>query len=507
MYLKLQKLPKYYDKDKNTHYLFWPVFVWDVLIPSTKSRKLNILESSILSFYDVYHSRQLDLETISNLLDLDPDLIQYIVTQLHNCGWLQENKITKYGKDILHNDCHEKEIAQLFQCGISGRWWDRVLPKSELEELPVEINGNNPCFKRVKFNGQRDSGRFDHGIRLNFDETCNEPLSNRVIHDVFLNYRRDFETALVTRLESNSMPSYVPSNDCRIQNDRPEKLYLFALVDFVSNQGWCVRDPLNVAYYDSQITQSFEDLLNKFEDLNREFPWSFNHGHDQKEYKDLSYVEIKKTIADEVKLALIQDYPLVDRIDGLAGHLSDWLSSKSLIEECVEEDDFKENKSFILESAVLLELICKWVIDNYPLSNVRCLPDGNARKHIQRKTLTALVNQLDCLNAEQKKLVTKVDPKNLALAAKGKNSSLNALFLVIWIACFETSSHPFTPILSNTTLFDRLYCLSDCRNALAHGQKVDHKLNSLVTKTQSMSFFNDINLILKLIFQEIKING
>ena len=507
MYLKLQKLPKYYDKDKKTHYVFWPVFVWDVLISSTKSRKLNILETSILGFYDVYCSRKLDLETISDLLDLDPDLIQYIVVQLHNCGWLKENKLTKDGKDILHNDSHEKEIAQLFQCGISGQWWDRVLPKSELEEWPVEANGNTPCFKRVKFNGQRESGRFDHGLRLNFDETCNEPLSNRVVHDVFLNYRRDFETALVTRLESNSIPSYVSSNYSRIQSHKPEKLYLFTMVEFVSNQGWCVRDPLNVAYYDPQLTQSFEDLLNKYDDLSREFPWEFNPGHNLKEYRDLSYFEIKKNITDKVKLALIQDYPLVDRIDGLPGHLSDWLSTKSLIDECGEEYDFKENKNFILESAALLELICKWVIENYPLSNVRCLPDGNVQKHIQRKTLTALVKQLGCLNAEQKNQVTKVDPKNLALAAKGKNSSLSALLLVIWVTCFENPSNPFTPILSNFTLFDRLYQLSNCRNALAHGQKMDDELKSLVTKTQSMIFFNDINLVLKLIFQEIKTHG
>ncbi len=112
--------------------IVYPVFRYKILAPVIEDLQLNIFQKSILS---LLNKGNYDVQTIANWLKLDTQLVKMIISELNIKGFLNQNIITKPGREIIENtfswfdsaDSFRKDIYYIYQDIFTSKLYPVIL--------------------------------------------------------------------------------------------------------------------------------------------------------------------------------------------------------------------------------------------------------------------------------------------------------------------------------------------------------------------------------------------
>lgn len=141
-----------YGKDHSARWVLWPVFVWRVVAPVPKDRKLNLFQSAILGFARAGVMKVVD---VANRLLIAPDLAGFVVMELQTMGLLNlVGKPTERGLKMLSGiedeSLDEMRVGHVISDALVGKLWPRFITgdlpiaNAELNEegWPVLLSGS-----------------------------------------------------------------------------------------------------------------------------------------------------------------------------------------------------------------------------------------------------------------------------------------------------------------------------------------------------------------------------
>lgn len=134
-------------------WVFWPVFVWRVVVPQPRPRRLNLFQKGVLG---LARAGVADTETIADRLLLAPDLVSRVLTELEGMNLIDlERAPTRRGvaelEDIERETPVEMSVGHVFTDPRTGKLWPRFLtgdlPLAEIEfsddGWPIMISGTH----------------------------------------------------------------------------------------------------------------------------------------------------------------------------------------------------------------------------------------------------------------------------------------------------------------------------------------------------------------------------
>lgn len=118
-----------YGKDPNSRWVLWPVFVWRVVAPVPKERKLNLFQRAVLG---LARAGVVRIKDVHDRLLITEELAGLVALELQQMGLLDyEGKPTKRGiewlEDIEEEPADEAQVGHVFSDAFSGKLWPRFL--------------------------------------------------------------------------------------------------------------------------------------------------------------------------------------------------------------------------------------------------------------------------------------------------------------------------------------------------------------------------------------------
>ena len=122
-------------KDPDARWVLWPVFVWRVVAPLPKERRLNLFQHAVLGLARAGVTRVADL---SDRLLIAPDLAGLVLVELQEQGLVDHaGALTDRGKqtleDIEEEPADEVRVGHVLSNPFTGKLWPRFLTG----DLPV----------------------------------------------------------------------------------------------------------------------------------------------------------------------------------------------------------------------------------------------------------------------------------------------------------------------------------------------------------------------------------
>ena len=141
-----------YGKDPNVRWVLWPVFVWRVVAPIPKERKLNLFQRAVLGLARAKITSPVD---VASRLLIKPELAELVLLELQNMALINyaiEPTILglKMLADIEEEPTDELQVGHVFSDALSGKLWPRFLtgdlPITDVEPgddgWPVLLSGS-----------------------------------------------------------------------------------------------------------------------------------------------------------------------------------------------------------------------------------------------------------------------------------------------------------------------------------------------------------------------------
>ena len=131
-----------FGKDPSVRWVLWPVFVWRVVAPVPKERKLNVFQRAVLGLARAGVVRVAD---VADRLLIAPDLAALVVQELvEHLGLLDySGKPTKRGlewlEDLEQEPIDEARVGHVFSEAFTGKLWARFLT-GDLPIADTEVN-------------------------------------------------------------------------------------------------------------------------------------------------------------------------------------------------------------------------------------------------------------------------------------------------------------------------------------------------------------------------------
>lgn len=119
-----------FGKDPSVRWVLWPLFVWRVVAPVPKERKLNVFQRAVLG---LARAGVVRVDDVAERLLIVPDLAALVVQELvGQLGLLDySGKPTKRGlewlEDLEHEPAHEVRVGHVFSEAFTGKLWARFL--------------------------------------------------------------------------------------------------------------------------------------------------------------------------------------------------------------------------------------------------------------------------------------------------------------------------------------------------------------------------------------------
>lgn len=122
-------------KDPSARWVLWPVFVWRVVAPVPKERKLNLFQRAALGMARAGKTHWND---VANGLLIAPSLAEIVLLELKNMALIDQNgKPTEKGldwlEDLEEDPPEDTHVGHVFSDPFSGKLWPRFL----MGDLPV----------------------------------------------------------------------------------------------------------------------------------------------------------------------------------------------------------------------------------------------------------------------------------------------------------------------------------------------------------------------------------
>jgi hypothetical protein len=132
-------------KTNSRKYLAWPILAYKVLAPKPVQRKVNVFQKAVLG---LCRAGKDDLYEISSYLQLDGEIVRFILSELRQAGYIDgNNKITGIGNQLWLSDIERPPTSEeivsgyIFQDPWSGKLWPRIVP--EIKFANSERRGNS----------------------------------------------------------------------------------------------------------------------------------------------------------------------------------------------------------------------------------------------------------------------------------------------------------------------------------------------------------------------------
>lgn len=123
-------------------WLLWPVWAWRVVVPTSRSRKLNPVQRAVLRLHIAGVNR---FDQLGELLDLDKQLMGYVVAELQGMSLLDERSSpTERANRFLEEaeqDPDALEVGWVYQCSHTGKLLPRFVTDQPAADAEADENG------------------------------------------------------------------------------------------------------------------------------------------------------------------------------------------------------------------------------------------------------------------------------------------------------------------------------------------------------------------------------
>ena len=470
----------YFLHAKQPHYdaemLLWPVNMWQVYTNQSQGRELNLFEKTILQLFNVSARRSIKNEDIAIWLGLEIDMVSYIIAaQLIPNGWLTEKgQVTVEGKKLLDEEISDSlTTAYIFQCAITGKWLPRVCFK--INEIVTYNDSRRPKFKL-----DRASDYVTVPFIVNAKKSNPTAPSEHDLASIATEFQEAVYIAKNTRDQEQWQQPQLKFEKLTLASQSATPSYLTVWGDTTTSFEWTLFDPLGISTSSTWMTTLFKQGCKSNNGLGNFALSKLGPNNEKMNYEDACL-----QFAENAKFKVLIKYPDAGKIEGLTDALFEMLESHERVSfESTPHNGAKA--SLIVSCGQVLEVICTQLLKDYVLSDTYRLP----KPHTKNGTaiIEGLIKEATAMHVDMLDKATKVQPSKIYSAAKGKNSSLRAQLVAIFISMKTHRQHPLKFLLDDQSYFDRFYELTLLRDDCAHKnppkvstKQIDHAVGIIDT--------------------------
>lgn len=475
-----------HPRDDEIH-LLWPVYVYRVMYPISKDKPLNLFQEAILG---LCRAQCTDRIEIARLLDIDHELVAYIMLQMMQDSWLDaQGQITSLGESMLDEDRSRKgelsvsrsessrqelKMGYAFWDVISQKWLPRFM--STLPEIePHEERNGFSSFIMERQRGKPISPYQLHGDTLDAENIYDK----QQLFEAHRIYQLDIHHAKQLKQGSNfPREQEVRINSIEFISDQPDPMYLWVSIFRNSevDELWSIRDPFGIRTNAPWLRKPLLEIIDREKGLVRKL--SKLLGETQ---PDKQTAEEWLTLLDErIRIEMLLEYPYLEKHIDIARYMTALKRRQAKVQDSMANDE--DIESLLTDAQKLIESVLKWMLGCATV-DIRRIPDS--REHLDEKKLANIYRAM-YLNSLSDNVIQQLSRQkwrdvHSALKRREKsNSSLKALLCGAVLSTADNHDHPFKQLDEGTLSFSLLLELADMRNKAGHASGYNFDKNDVL---------------------------
>lgn len=465
-----------YGKDPDARWVLWPVFVWRVVAPVPKERKLNLFQRAVLG---LARAGVVRVKDVHDRLLITEELAGLVALELQQMGLLDfEGKPTKRGfewlEDIEEEPADEAQVGHVLSDGFNGKLWPRFLT-GDLPIADVESNDDGwPVLLSGSAGGPRKDWTFSVLPTGRDGVVVTRPSARDVLRVARLHHRqRDFDEVEddrdVPRLQRVSFV-----------DDSPQPFLLALRACRHQSGDWMVDDPfghgeaVDLRARLEERLDSHRGLRQWLEALVGVDPAAPTLGHLQ--------VEAEWRVEERLTVAIRHHAVVRERLVAM---------QRALLE--AEGHDAPADKwdDVLLKADIAIMWALRVIHQPYAETHTRFFEELD-RVPVPSRNPIADAARIVGLDREVPSRILSVSRREVMLVEKGKGNLPSAIALAL-LAARWNDDHPLRRgIKSHPDLLHRLNDLALARNPAAHGDAtrppliVHHQVDAVYAAVEAL---------------------
>lgn len=458
-------------------HVLWPVYVYRVMYPVPKDKPLNLFQEAILG---LCRAQCTDRQEISRLLDIDHELVAYIIKELMDQDCLNnKGRITRQGENMLDEDRGRKgelsvsrseasqqelKMGYAFWDAISQKWLPRFM--STLPEIePHEERNGFPSFIMERQRGKPITPYQLHGDNLNLENTHDK--FKQQLFDAHKTYQLDIHHARQLNLDDNfPREQEVRMGSIEFISDQPDPMYLWVSIfrNPEVDEPWSIRDPFAIRTNASWLRKPLLGIVDHEKGLVKQL--SKLIGETQ---PDKQTAEEWLTLLDErIRMEMLLEYPYLEKHIDIARYMTALKRRQAKAQDGMANDE--DIESLLTDAQKLIESVLKWMLGRWAV-DLKRIP--KARDIVDEQSLKRIYNAVN-LDAVPDGIITQLTRQkwqdiHSALRWRDQSrSSAKALLCGAILSTAENPVHPFKKLDTKKLNFSLLLELADMRNKAGH---------------------------------------
>ena len=434
-----------------------PALRWKIYAPVIEELKLNIFQKTVLS---ILNKGNYSISEIANWLNLDFQLIQMVITELNQEGYLNNGVITDKGRALIEDTFSWFNNAKDIKKDIYYIYQDVYT-----QELYPSIVKFDPTSNSYDYKDNKIQKSSDESIYVNFIEPRGVKLDKIKIPDI----NEIFEALQKESKIINNESSKMPSNLIQLLDNEPTLSFLATIIythkDETDVDNFKVLDPFqneDVAFWlkDNLMTSS----------KNNQYIFNLINSlvEDAKNIKKEQFSEALKEIHKEAKQKMENTFDdSLKQYDKLYKALEDFYKD-------IHQYEYEKNGKYLKEAFKNSQTVLETLFDYIYKLN----PEGYQTVLKADKTLYQV--DIDIIN----KKILKINPdiklpewrvryiKNLQYAMKNKAMSLRPAYIAAILASYYDRNNMMVSLInSKNDLIIFLEKVTNARNSVGHQYK------------------------------------
>ena len=458
-------------------HVLWPIYVYRVMYPVLKDKPLNLFQEAILG---LCRAQCTDRMEVSRLLDIDHELVAYIVLQMMQDRWLDERgKITRLGIEMLDEDRSRKgelsvsrseDSQQELKMGYA--FWD-IIGKKWLPRFMSGLSEIEPHEERKGFPSfimNRESGKTISPYQLHGDTLDAENIHDKFKQQLFEAhriYQLDIHHAKQLKQGDNfPREQEVRINSIEFISDQPDPMYLWVSIFRNSevDELWSIRDPFGIRTNAPWLRKTLLEVINREKSLVKQL--SHLIGETQ---PDKQTAEEWLTLLDErIRMEMLLEYPYLEKYFDIARYMTALKRRQAKVQDGMANDE--DIESLLTDAQKLIESVLKWMLGSWSV-DLKRIP--KARDIVDEQSLKRIYSAVN-LDTVPDNIITQLARQkwqDIHSALKWRDqsrSSAKALLCGAILSTAENPVHPFKKLDTNNLNFSFLLELADMRNKAGH---------------------------------------
>lgn len=353
-------------------HVLWPVYVYRVMYPVPKAKPLNLFQEAILG---LCRAQCTDRQEISRLLDIDHELVAYIMLQMMQNGWLDEKgRIKRSGEVMLDEDRQQKgslymskpdnasqdlKVGYTFWDVLGKKWLPRFM--SALPEIePHEERNGFPSFIMERQHGKPITPYQLHGDNLNSENIHNK--FKQQLFDAYRTYQLDIHHAKQLKLDDEfPREQEVRMGSIEFISDQPDPMYLWVSISRNSevDELWSICDPFGIRTSAPWLRKSLLEVINREKGLITKLSKLIGETQPDKQTAE----EWLALLDERVRMEMLLEYPYLEKHIDIARYMTALKRRQMKIQD---GDAKGENiESLLSDAQKLIESVLKWMLGQW----------------------------------------------------------------------------------------------------------------------------------------------